>query len=61
MPLSVIQHNPPSSMGDTETSHQNLTCAEYFAGIGLVRLGLEQAGWRVLFANDWSHDIYRFI
>ncbi len=56
MPLSVIQHNPLSSMGDTETSHQNLTCAEYFAGIGLVRLGLEQAGWKVLFANDWSHD-----
>lgn len=30
------------------------TVAEYFAGIGLVRLGLEQAGWRVRFANDIS-------
>lgn len=29
-----------------------LTVAEFFAGIGLVREGLEQAGWRVLFAND---------
>lgn len=26
--------------------------AEFFAGIGLVRLGLEQAGWSVAFAND---------
>lgn len=31
-----------------------LTVAEYFAGIGLVRLGLEQVGWQVLFANDWD-------
>ena len=28
------------------------TCAEFFAGIGLMRLGLERQGWRVLFAND---------
>lgn len=28
------------------------TFAEFFAGIGLVRLGLEQAGWSVAFAND---------
>lgn len=28
------------------------TFAEFFAGIGLVRLGLEQAGWRCAFAND---------
>jgi len=31
-----------------------LTVAEYFAGIGLVRMGLELAGWRVLWANDIS-------
>lgn len=29
-----------------------LDCAEFFAGIGLVRLGLERQGWRVAFAND---------
>jgi DNA (cytosine-5)-methyltransferase 1 len=29
-----------------------LTCAEFFAGIGLVRLALEHQGWRVDFAND---------
>ncbi|MBD2328331.1 DNA (cytosine-5-)-methyltransferase [Alkalinema sp. FACHB-956] len=33
-----------------------LTCAEYFAGIGLVRLGLERAGWKVVFANDCAPD-----
>lgn len=26
--------------------------AEFFAGIGLVRMGLEKAGWSVAFAND---------
>jgi len=30
------------------------TISEYFAGIGLVRMGFEQAGWKVLFANDYS-------
>ena len=29
-----------------------LTFADFFAGIGLARLGLEQAGWQVRFAND---------
>ncbi len=28
------------------------TVAEFFAGIGLMRLGLERAGWRTTFAND---------
>lgn len=28
------------------------SCAEFFAGIGLMRLGLEGAGWRVAWAND---------
>ena len=28
------------------------TVAEYFAGIGLMRLGLDQAGWQTVFAND---------
>ncbi|HEX8983226.1 MAG TPA: DNA mismatch endonuclease Vsr [Ktedonobacterales bacterium] len=29
-----------------------MTCAEFFAGIGLMRLGLERQGWHVTFAND---------
>ncbi len=31
-----------------------LTVAEYFAGIGLVRMGLQSFGWKVVFANDFS-------
>jgi DNA (cytosine-5)-methyltransferase 1 len=30
--------------------------AEFFAGIGLMRLGLERAGWSVAFANDIDED-----
>ena len=33
-----------------------LTVAEYFAGIGLFRMGLEPAGWKVAYANDWSPE-----
>ena len=32
------------------------TAAEFFAGIGLVRLGLEHAGWNISFANDIDTD-----
>lgn len=28
------------------------TFAEFFAGIGLMRMGLEKAGWQIKFAND---------
>lgn len=30
----------------------HLTVSEYFAGIGLMRLGLEHGGWSTVFAND---------
>lgn len=30
----------------------NRSFAEFFAGIGLMRIGLERKGWTVLFAND---------
>jgi DNA (cytosine-5)-methyltransferase 1 len=32
------------------------TVAEFFAGIGLMRMGLQQAGWRVVWANDIHGD-----
>lgn len=32
------------------------TVAEFFAGIGLMRLGLAAAGWQVAFANDIDRD-----
>jgi len=38
-----------------------LTVSEFFAGIGLMRLGLDQAGWKTLFANDIDekkHEMY---
>lgn len=35
---------------------QDKTVAEFFAGIGLMRIGLENSGWRVAFANDIDHD-----
>ncbi|MGE0294499.1 MAG: DNA cytosine methyltransferase [Hyphomonadaceae bacterium] len=31
------------------------TFFEFFAGGGMVRAGLEQAGWKCLFANDFDH------
>lgn len=33
-----------------------MTIAEFFAGIGLMRIGLENAGWRIAFANDIDED-----
>ena len=32
------------------------TFAEFFAGIGLMRIGLEKAGWQIALANDIDHD-----
>lgn len=32
------------------------TVAEFFSGIGLMRMGLEEAGWEVLWANDIDED-----
>lgn len=40
---------------------QRFRAAEFFAGIGLVRLAIEQHGWHVVFANDIDpdkHEIY---
>jgi DNA (cytosine-5)-methyltransferase 1 len=36
--------------------------AEFFAGIGLMRLGLENQGWTISYANDIDpekHEMYR--
>lgn len=35
-----------------------LITAEYFAGIGLVRMGLEACGWKVVYANDFAEKKY---
>ena len=34
--------------------------AEFFAGVGLVRLGLERGGWQAVYANDNSESKQRF-
>lgn len=42
--------------------HRQKTVLEFFAGIGLMRMGLEQQDWKVVFANDIDEDkeeIYR--
>ncbi|MEO1353121.1 MAG: DNA (cytosine-5-)-methyltransferase [Cyanobacteria bacterium J06635_15] len=54
MPLLAPQHYSLSQQRDAKISQEDLTFADYFAGIGLVRLGLERAGWNALFANDWA-------
>ena len=41
--------------GDMNTFTQK-TFGEFFAGIGLMRMGLERAGWRITFANDIDKD-----
>ena len=41
---------------DDEPSPPAFEAAEFFAGIGLVRLALERQGWRVTFANDIDPD-----
>ena len=41
-----------------ETPTFSLTVTEYFAGIGLVRMGLHPFGWQVVFANDFSEKKY---
>jgi DNA (cytosine-5)-methyltransferase 1 len=37
---------------------QQRTFAEFFAGVGLMRIGLERRGWKVAFANDICGDKY---
>jgi len=37
-------------------NNEKKTVAEFFAGIGLMRMGLEQAGWKVVWANDIDED-----
>lgn len=36
--------------------HHRPRAAEFFAGIGLVRLALERQGWDVVYANDYDPD-----
>ena len=47
MPFAVARPSP-------RPAPSAFTAVEYFAGIGLARMGLERAGWRVVYSNDWN-------
>lgn len=58
--MTLLTKNPtqvrPSSgqrqSATASAAPSRLTVAEFFAGIGLMRMGLERHGWNVVFAND---------
>jgi DNA (cytosine-5)-methyltransferase 1 len=52
------QTDPINDMPSCGDVLHNKTVAEFFAGIGLMRMGLEREGWTVAFANDIAADKY---
>ena len=52
--MTVLVSVEQTAFQSNGTAKAPLTVAEYFAGIGLFRMGLEAAGWQVVYANDWS-------
>ena len=46
----------PQKVAEGTDMNGEKTVAEFFAGIGLMRMGLEQAGWKTLWANDIDED-----
>jgi DNA (cytosine-5)-methyltransferase 1 len=48
--MTLAPTRPPSKRKSPRSLP--LTAAEFFAGIGLVRLALQNQGWQVLWAND---------
>ena len=49
MTAKTIDGSAPDVIGEALSQR---TVAEFFAGIGLVRLGLDAADWRTVYAND---------
>ena len=54
-------YNYKTTMNQMEDLLLEDAFAEFFAGIGLLRLGLEQEGWTVAFANDIARDKFEMI
>jgi DNA (cytosine-5)-methyltransferase 1 len=52
MVARVVGQSPEGAAYSVASHLPQRTVAEFFAGIGLMRLGLEQQGWLVAFAND---------
>ena len=48
----------PSTEAIASVGVNRKTVAEFFAGIGLMRMGLERRGWSVCFANDIDPQKY---
>ncbi|NER81635.1 MAG: DNA (cytosine-5-)-methyltransferase [Leptolyngbya sp. SIO1D8] len=58
MSISTVKQTVSSFDLVNQLPNHQKTFVEYFAGIGLVRLGLEKAGWNVVFSNDWAREKY---
>ena len=54
--MIAVAPEESTSQTPSESGGIPLTVAEYFAGIGLFRMGLEAAGWQIVYANDWSEE-----
>ncbi len=52
------QTDPRKSTEQCDDVLRKKTFAEFFAGIGLMRMGLEKEGWAIAFANDIAADKY---
>ncbi|GII63497.1 DNA (cytosine-5-)-methyltransferase [Sphaerisporangium krabiense] len=55
MTQAAVQHPSASTTSEQAKAGEEATSptvAEFFAGIGLARMGLERAGFRVVWAND---------
>jgi len=49
---------PVGNMARCRDIMHKKTFAEFFAGTGLMRMGLEKEGWKIAFANDIAADKY---
>lgn len=55
----ALEIGQASGFPDAYSRVPDRTVAEFFAGIGLVRMALERHGWSVTYANDNDHQKYQ--
>jgi DNA (cytosine-5)-methyltransferase 1 len=56
---SISRQHPRDCVKHCHKMKYEQTVVEFFAGIGLMRIGLERAGWNVVWANDIDEDKMR--
>ena len=56
--IMAKQTDPINDISPCSDVLHKKTFAEFFAGIGLMRMGLEREGWTISFANDIAADKY---